>query len=298
MSVYKRADDEELDDNRKDYIEELDNPHINLCITTENGVIHIPREDVGVFDSLIDLINNTSPILVADINDENFDGGCTEFSIDSYIIFGLLDKANEIVYTLAMFAIAKIKDNIDVITNYTTNLSHLFYRGSLDINRHDIDYLEPIIVTKMDEPTILHSWRGSNQERELVRRQWWILQKLEKVIDDAVGDRGDRPKWIHEHLVSSSKLVEQIPRKRPINQGFFDDIIEGEKFDDMVKRWKTEGKGITGKVYDKITAEETKAFITSRNAYLGSIKQKKTKKEEIAALRKRLQELEKEVSDV
>ena len=300
MSVYKRADDKELNASRECIIKELDTniPCINLCIiTTENNVIHIPQEGVGLYDSLISLINGTSPILAAAMNDEDCDGGITEFSIDSDIIYGLLDEANDIVYALAMYAIAKIKDNIDVITNYRTNLSHLFYRGSLCINYHYIDYLEPIVETKMDNPIILYPLDShTNKECELIRRQWWILQKLEKIIDDAVGDR-DRHKWIHEHLVSSSKLIKKLPRKRPVGQRFFDDIIEGEKFDDMVDRWRTKGTGITGKVFDKICDEETKAFLASRKAYTDDVEQKRTKKEEIAALRKRLQELEKEMSD-
>lgn len=293
MTVYKRADNERFDDDRKYLIRELNRPYgeVHLSITTENDIIHISREDIGLYDRLIDLINNTSPILVAAINDED-GGGCTTFSIDSDIIYDLLNEANEIVYALAMYAIAKIKDNIDIITNCRTKLSHLFYRGSLCINFDDIDYLEPIIETKMNDPLILYPCDGVNPERELVHRQWQILQKLEKIIDDAVGDE-NRHEWIHKHLVSSSKLVKQLPRKRPIGQRFFDDIIEGEEFDDMVERWRIKGNCTTGKVFDKICAEETKAFLTSRKTHFDD----EQKKEEIAALRKRLQELEKEISD-
>jgi len=288
--VYKRADDKKLYTHRKYIMEEFNKPYTkeHLSITTENDVIHISRKDADIFDTLIDLINNVSPILVAELNDESTDGGSTTFSINSTIIYDLLYKAHDIVYTLVMYAIAKIKDNIDIITNYKTNLSHLFYRGSLYINRHDIDYLEPIIETKMDEPDL---------SCDLICRQWWILQKLEKIIDDAVGD-GDRHEWIHGYLDCSSKLIKQLPQhKRPVSQRFFDDIIDGEKFDDMVERWKTKGGCITGKVFDKIRDEETKAFIASRKTCFDDNKQKEAKKQEIAVLRKRIQELEKEISE-
>lgn len=291
---YTCAGNDILDNQRKHIIDELDRPRINLSITTENDVIHIPREGIGIFDCLINLISNTSPILAASINDENLDGGCTEFSIDSDIIYSLLDEANDIVYTLALYAIAKIKDNIDILTNYKTNLSHLFYRGLLHINHHDINYLEPIIETEMLNPTLYYTNYCTKHECQIIYRQWWILRKLEKIIDDAVGD-GDRHEWIHKHLVSSLKLIKRLPsHKRPIGQGFFDDVIEGEKFGDMVNRWSTKGQGITGKVFDKIRDEETKLFLASRQKYIENVEQKKTKREEIAALRKRLQELEKE----
>ena len=298
-AVYKRADNEILNNIRDYLLKELDEPYTNkhLEIIVEGNIIYIPETGCGIFDHLIDLINAASPILAAVINDEYGYGGCSTFSIDTDIIYGLLNGAHERVYAIIMCAIAKIKNNIDVITNYKTNLSHLFYRGFLGINYYDADYLEPIIETKMSDPYNLYPWDGRpNHERELACRQYWILQKLEKIIDNAIGDR-DRHKWIHERLVSSSELIKKLPRNRPIGQGFFDEIIEGEKFDDMVKRWKTEGRCITGKVCDKIHAEETKAFLASRKAYFDDIEQKKTKKEEIAALRKRLQELEKEIPD-
>lgn len=313
MSVYYRAGDKTLKAHRKHLIKKLDKPRtrMGVRITSENDVIHIAREGDDTYDDYIDLINNASTMLAAtfdndyelEIEDEDefgdkiYDYDWRIFSMDIHIIYGLLGEANERMYLLVMYAIAKIKDNIDTITNYRTNLSHLFYRGSLRINYYDADYLEPIIETKMDNPTDERCWRlcYSEQDDRVINHQWWILQKLEKIIDDAVGV-GDRHEWIHEHLVSSSKLVEQLPRKRSSCREYFDDVIEGEKLDDMVSRWRNKGKYKPGKVLDKICAEETKAFLASRKTHIAK-EQKKTKEEEIAALRKRLEELEKEITD-
>ena len=169
---------------------------------------------------------------------------------------------------LLLLMISGVKNNIDILTKNTSNISHLFYRvGFCPIT--DFEYRLPIIEAKMENPLIGKDF--GERTNKLIQIYWDLLQKLENHLNVKVG-KSDKHTWIVEHL-----------------------SFQREKDDDDNPEWKALLQAFYKVRDEHIHHEESKKEDQQRQ--LNAIKEEKEKLEQaLNPLQRKIEELTKTIS--
>ena len=142
----------------------------------ESCVHHIMNsiETTSKLSQLIPLLVNVS---------YGFIDGCPSSILSPVFMYNNIKHIYRCCIDLLMLAIASTKDAIDILCDYQTNLSPLFYRSlSRNIISHNSDYLIPIVALEMKDPTLTDKFYEPGR-RDCIKKFYKHLQVLQNQLN-------------------------------------------------------------------------------------------------------------------